>query len=507
MDHFRRINNYRRHDDDVESPTRTISASSSQSSLRSENSERDMLPPITSDLPPVFSYLSPVDFPRVELGGITSAMTSLSTSAPRVPERAQRLKPSSRYPSSRSSARGRRLSWSDSDEDATCRVDPHAEQLAVRSKFGTREPQSKLIPRRHRGRIGSSTSLFSHNQVSTPPSSVIVDAVPSQIKSGKPELKLASRPLQLSRYPIPDDEDEEDLFANELSIYENEARVCANKARVYAEERDFHDERENFDDDEEYFDDDEGELRSDVDDPQEEKKKTEVQAPGQMKRPHEQGHVETSPIHFEEVSPQPETHAKRQSLVCDSQLVSTLPELMDSSPKEESMRHYSPMPSLGTVSPSEASTSESTATDNSELNLAAALVSNHRTLRAQASLEPFFSRFIDLRLGTRELAGGYVGSSSRTYLQEAQHNGYGGSTTTAQNSTSSTKRPRQTESDDNGSGEAPEDDPGAKRSKLDTAKKQRIACPFMKNSPERFSTWTTCVGPGFDEMNRMKTVD
>ncbi|CAI0654600.1 unnamed protein product, partial [Colletotrichum noveboracense] len=223
-----------------------------------------------------------------------------------------------------------------------------------------------------------------------------------------------------------------------------------------------------------------------------------------MKRPHEQGHVETSPIHFEEVSPQPETHAKRQSLVCDSQLVSTLPELMDSSPKEESMRHYSPMPSLGTVSPSEASTSESTATDNSELNLAAALVSNHRTLRAQASLEPFFSRFIDLRLGTRELAGGYVGSSSRTYLQEAQHNGYGGSTTTAQNSTSSTKRPRQTESDDNGSGEAPEDDPGAKRSKLDTAKKQRIACPFMKNSPERFSTWTTCVGPGFDEMNRMK---
>ncbi|KAF4846077.1 hypothetical protein CGCSCA4_v006321 [Colletotrichum siamense] len=162
------------------------------------------------------------------------------------------------------------------------------------------------------------------------------------------------------------------------------------------------------------------------------------------------------------------------------------------------------MSSLGTVSSSEGSVSESLATDTSEFDLAATLVTSHRTLRAQANVQQFFTHFIDLRLGVREVAGGNAESSSRDYLQEAQYNIYEASTTTDRRSASRTKRSRQTEDGNEDSGQTPNDNPGAKRPKPETTEKLKIACPFMKWSPEQFSTWRTCVGPGFDGMNRMK---
>lgn len=137
---------------------------------------------------------------------------------------------------------------------------------------------------------------------------------------------------------------------------------------------------------------------------------------------------------------------------CSSQLVSESSEVIDSSRKGTSTRLPSPMSSLGTVSPSEGSVSESLATDTSEFDLAAALVTSHRTSRAQANVQQFFTHFVDLRLGVWEVAGGNAGSSSRDYLQEAQCNIYEASTTTDRRSASRTKRSRQTENGNEDSG-------------------------------------------------------
>ncbi|RYP13273.1 hypothetical protein DL765_006947 [Monosporascus sp. GIB2] len=40
--------------------------------------------------------------------------------------------------------------------------------------------------------------------------------------------------------------------------------------------------------------------------------------------------------------------------------------------------------------------------------------------------------------------------------------------------------------------------------RLDEPAQQKIACPFMKRHPVEFSTWRTCLGPGFSDINRMK---
>ncbi|KAE9567744.1 hypothetical protein CGMCC3_g16141 [Colletotrichum fructicola] len=191
-----------------------------------------------------------------------------------------------------------------------------------------------------------------------------------------------------------------------------------------------------------------------------------------------------------------------QTITATSKDCILLPEVRGSCDEEDLARTSSPISSLGTSSPSEASTSVSAATDNSEINLATALVSSHGARQALASLQSFFSRFMDLRLGVREIAGGHEGSSSRDYLKAAQYSTFGVSTITGQTSNSSSKRSRQTDGD--GSGESPGEGPRPKRLMPDPVEKVKIACPFMKNSPERFSAWRTCVGPGFDGMNRMK---
>lgn len=48
--------------------------------------------------------------------------------------------------------------------------------------------------------------------------------------------------------------------------------------------------------------------------------------------------------------------------------------------------------------------------------------------------------------------------------------------------------------------------PSQKRTKMEAAVRQKIACPYMKRYPVEFSTWRTCPGPGFDGMHRMKYV-
>ncbi|KAI0146150.1 hypothetical protein GGR57DRAFT_506673 [Xylariaceae sp. FL1272] len=71
------------------------------------------------------------------------------------------------------------------------------------------------------------------------------------------------------------------------------------------------------------------------------------------------------------------------------------------------------------------------------------------------------------------------------------------------------KRSRQTDDQDNEEDQTREDrdgpgDPDPKRQKTGTSSGLKIACPFMKRYPSRFSSWRTCVGPGFDGFNRMK---
>jgi len=36
--------------------------------------------------------------------------------------------------------------------------------------------------------------------------------------------------------------------------------------------------------------------------------------------------------------------------------------------------------------------------------------------------------------------------------------------------------------------------------------KKKFACPFYKKSPEKHNTWTSCPGPGWDEVHRVKYV-
>jgi len=57
--------------------------------------------------------------------------------------------------------------------------------------------------------------------------------------------------------------------------------------------------------------------------------------------------------------------------------------------------------------------------------------------------------------------------------------------------------------DGNGDGQGP-GGPRSKRQKHDKLLRRKIACPYMKKDPIHFSTWRTCVGPGFEGINRLK---
>ncbi|KAF4871419.1 hypothetical protein CGCSCA1_v009620 [Colletotrichum siamense] len=113
----------------------------------------------------------------------------------------------------------------------------------------------------------------------------------------------------------------------------------------------------------------------------------------------------------------------------------------------------------------------------------------------------FFSRFIEFKLritGAQQRGG--LSSKRNPRAQQKLTEIEGGS----QRQTSKGKGKRHLQADENfdDPGEAPDDEePEAKRRKTE---KLKIACPYMKRYPTEFCSWRTCVGPGFDGMNRMK---
>lgn len=45
-----------------------------------------------------------------------------------------------------------------------------------------------------------------------------------------------------------------------------------------------------------------------------------------------------------------------------------------------------------------------------------------------------------------------------------------------------------------------------KRPRMESSRKQKMVCQYMKHDPAKYSTWRTCPGPGFDGINRLKYV-
>lgn len=132
------------------------------------------------------------------------------------------------------------------------------------------------------------------------------------------------------------------------------------------------------------------------------------------------------------------------------------------------------------------------------------VLSNEQIRRVNDGLLRIFGQFIHSRLGLRTAQHHGAGSSSGPGTSDfIGVNSM--SSDNAANNAARNRRKRRQEEDDGAPGDGPGDgDPGSKRRKEDSASKPKIACPFMKRSPTSFSTWRTCVGPGFDGLHRMK---
>jgi hypothetical protein len=91
-----------------------------------------------------------------------------------------------------------------------------------------------------------------------------------------------------------------------------------------------------------------------------------------------------------------------------------------------------------------------------------------------------------------------VQSGSQSKSKETQHQKSNG------------KRPDQNR--DSISADEREDDPPKKRSKKCPPNSRsgqicpKLACPFFKNNPSKYQSWTSCLGPGWDSMHRVKYV-
>lgn len=119
----------------------------------------------------------------------------------------------------------------------------------------------------------------------------------------------------------------------------------------------------------------------------------------------------------------------------------------------------------------------------------------------------FFGRFIDVKLGCSFYQSTHHGHTSSG---GGHNNGIGvPPPRPIAGAKAKKKRPRQSDGSDGDGGESDDEgrgrNPGRRGSKVEgILLKQKIACPYFKRYPAEFSTWRTCVGPGFDGMNRMK---
>lgn len=119
----------------------------------------------------------------------------------------------------------------------------------------------------------------------------------------------------------------------------------------------------------------------------------------------------------------------------------------------------------------------------------------------------FFERLITSKLGIFSCQNNQNGQNSD------RSNGDCPAQLSASLSTSTfrrNKRPQRDNDSDGGpkrSGDEDEkENPRRKRLKGEDDSKPKIACPYIKRFPVEFSTWRTCIGPGFDGINRMKYI-
>ncbi|KAF6814848.1 hypothetical protein CSOJ01_03859 [Colletotrichum sojae] len=160
-----------------------------------------------------------------------------------------------------------------------------------------------------------------------------------------------------------------------------------------------------------------------------------------------------------------------------------------------------------TDSDDDQSISESSSPQSSQLTedgFYSIVLSNEQIRRVNDGLLRIFGQLIHSRLGLRT-AQHESGSTSGVAASSGVGFNSMSSGNDANNGTGHKRRWHQGgDDDDRTSGDGPGDDgPNSKRRKEDSASKPKIACPFMKRSPASFSTWRTCVGPGFDGLHRM----
>ncbi|KAF3806804.1 hypothetical protein GCG54_00007053 [Colletotrichum gloeosporioides] len=166
-------------------------------------------------------------------------------------------------------------------------------------------------------------------------------------------------------------------------------------------------------------------------------------------------------------------------------------------------------PTAGTESPSDESTPASS--DNSEATLTKAILASCATEQIASDVTRNFMEIVRSKFGPRQRgptssqeqrqSSAHASRPSQDIRREAPQRG-------RQRLSNDRKRSRHSKGEDEDSDRAPNDKtPGSKRRKIAEADKPKIACPFMKHSPTEFSDvskWRTCIGPGFDGMNRMK---
>ncbi|KAI1172536.1 hypothetical protein F4777DRAFT_510913 [Nemania sp. FL0916] len=163
-------------------------------------------------------------------------------------------------------------------------------------------------------------------------------------------------------------------------------------------------------------------------------------------------------------------------------------------------------------SPGESSSDISTLSEESESSSEAAcptdlsgLILGDKGNEFSRKLWTYFSTLIDSRLGITQCASGQApdkndpSSFSSKLLRTTGHS----------SSEPRSKRSRGVEGEGDENPDTPgdgngNDDPSKKRPKTGGPEARRIACPFLKRNPLLFSTWSPCVGPGFENINRMK---
>ncbi|RYP70381.1 hypothetical protein DL771_005502 [Monosporascus sp. 5C6A] len=133
------------------------------------------------------------------------------------------------------------------------------------------------------------------------------------------------------------------------------------------------------------------------------------------------------------------------------------------------------------------------------------MILGQRGQRLEQDILCFFERLVDKQMGIVQHQGGQQSRQSPRDIGSTREES--SSNPTCSSSGSSRKRGISNGRDDeDNTGGDDRGNAGRNRKvpRLGEPAQQKIACPFMKRHPVEFSTWRTCLGPGFSDINRMK---